>query len=357
MKLLSSVCFFVAFVLPLIGLVSFKRRVDYLAMKRSIAIIPAHNEENVISRIIKDCKLSGFADIWVIADACTDKTVQVVTDLNCRVVEVQCRSKNKALNEAVPIILNGEFPCTGVFFFDADNSIEKDFLVRALPYLEFYPIVQYRVRNLNYGSWTARMYCILMGFNYRVQQAFYNLHLSNIICGTGWACNAEVLQKYPFTNFSNTDFEFAIKVPLKIKFIDGVNVYDEKPDSFVVSLKQRVRWMRGLYQVLFGQYRFYALRKLWILYFPIVGLFMTFLFFRNVLMSPLSVVSNIFLSVFFNALYYGLLLDQYDAKHIKFLDYFTFTFFAFTHYFIMLYAVLTFKNHFWYRTPHKGSVL
>jgi cellulose synthase/poly-beta-1,6-N-acetylglucosamine synthase-like glycosyltransferase len=356
MKWLTSVLFFIAFVLPLIGLVSLKRKVPYLVMKRAIAIIPAHNEENVISRIVKDCKLNGFAEVWVIADACTDKTVQVVTDLNCRVVEVQAHSKNKALNEAVPLILKGEFQDVEVFFFDADNSIEKDFLLRALPYLEFYSIVQYRVRNLNYGSWTSRMYCILMGFNYRIQQAFYNLHLSNLICGTGWACNVKVLQDYPFTNFSNTDFEFAIKTPVKIKFIDGINVYDEKPDSFVVSLKQRTRWMRGLYQVLFGQYRTYAWQKLWVLYFPIIGLVMTFLFFRNVLMFPLSIVSNLSLSLFLNALYYGLILDQEDAKHIKLLDYFTFTFFAFTHYFIMVYAVLTFKNHFWYRTPHKGRV-
>jgi cellulose synthase/poly-beta-1,6-N-acetylglucosamine synthase-like glycosyltransferase len=349
----------IAFVLPLIGLITPKKRLPYIVTRKAIAIIPAHNEESCISNIVKDCKLNGFAQVWVIADSCTDRTVEIATNLNCRVIEVSCHGKNTALNIAVPVILKNESSVTGVFIFDADNRIEKDFLSRAISYLEFYPIVQYRVRNLNYNSWTSRMYCILFSFNFRIQQALSNLHLSNLICGTGWACNAWVLQKYPFSNRCNSDFEFGIKMPLKIQYINSINVYDEKPNSVVVSIHQRVRWTRGIYQVVFGQgyYRTYAWQKLWLFYSPVIGLIFTFLFFSNLFIVPLTVLQNLFLSIFIDALYFSLLLDSQDAKHISLLDCFTYILFSFTHYFIVLYSVLTFKNHFWYRTPHKGGVI
>lgn len=345
------------FVLPLIGLIVRKRVVPVSELCKAIAIIPAYNEERVIGRIIKDCKLAGFNEVWVIADSCTDDTVQIAGMLNCCVIVTSERSKSFSLNVAVPQILKEQSNRTLVYFFDADNHIDNDFLKCSHSFVQFYKIVQFRVRNYNYDTWLSRMYIIMMGYTFRIQEAFYNLHISNLTCGTGWACLCWVLKKYPFNNRTMTDLEYAIKIPLRIKYINSVDVYDEKPSSWSVSVKQRVRWVRGHLQLLLGSYRGYIFQKLYILLFPILDLLIMYLFLSRVIFHTLNFLEIVFLSVCFHVIYFFVLIDYKDLKHVKLHDFITFSFFTLSNYFIVVYAFLTFSKKFWYRTPHKGGVL
>ena len=56
-----------------------------------MAIVPAHNEENVIGNLVESLKNqtypSDLVDIYVIADNCTDKTAEIAKKLGAIVLE------------------------------------------------------------------------------------------------------------------------------------------------------------------------------------------------------------------------------------------------------------------------------
>ena len=70
------------FAISICALINFKDK-PLLENKnhRFMAIIPAHNEENVVENLINSLKKQDYPkelyDIYVIADNCTDKTAQI----------------------------------------------------------------------------------------------------------------------------------------------------------------------------------------------------------------------------------------------------------------------------------------
>ena len=72
---------------------------------RFMAIIPAHNEENVIGNLVESLKKQNYPkelyDIYVIADNCTDSTAEIARNLGAIVYErfdEEHKTKGYALN-------------------------------------------------------------------------------------------------------------------------------------------------------------------------------------------------------------------------------------------------------------------
>jgi len=68
------------------------------SVDKFIAIIPAHNEENVIANSIKSAQKAGFDKVVVILDNCTDNTPIIARGLGCETIFVNYRSKGRALS-------------------------------------------------------------------------------------------------------------------------------------------------------------------------------------------------------------------------------------------------------------------
>ena len=353
-NIFSTFTFIGLILLILLGLIKKRGKVqEKFFPTRIVAVIPAHNEEDSIALVINSAVNAGFDKVYLIGDACTDNTVNIAKELGVEVIEVNARSKSKALNWALPQIIEKEGVNAFFMFFDAGNVFDKDFLKKALPYIKAYPIIQFRTRNANYTHWVSRMFVIMSAFFFKIQIALNNLGLSAILSGFGWGAYGWVLKEFPYEVKSITDdFEYTVRVKYNVQYVDCISVYDEKPESFIVSFKQRLRWTRGYFYLLFTDIKSFR-NKPYLILLPLSFVLWLISIFVLILdWNILTVVSSFAI----NSIMFFVTLDKIDFKMIKFYDIFTFFFFNATNIIVILIALFTFFNTKWFRTPHTGKV-
>lgn len=361
------VMFFVTLFTFLFPFIGYLRRPDHLTeyqancwAAHTVAVIAAHNEQSVINGIIADCWAAHFDEVVVVADRCTDNTATIATTQGARVIFVDCGSKTKALNQAIPQVVLHQDNTAVIMFFDADTHIDSDYLARILPYFQTHDMVQSRVRNLNTNSWVSRMYLIMMGSWGRFQDALTVCHASNILCGTGWGARAATLKRWPQDCRTLTeDLEYTGLTRARIYFARDVDMWDEKPNNFGVSMRQRTRWVRGAWQVVFTRARYFDPSKWYVLAIPLINSWFCVLFFKSLLFTRSSLIAWLFsfvMSSVINMIYYAMLLDRRDLARLTMWDLLTYTAWCFTNYPIVLYGLITWRVSAWYRTPHVGQV-
>jgi cellulose synthase/poly-beta-1,6-N-acetylglucosamine synthase-like glycosyltransferase len=122
---------------------------------RCTVLIPAHNEEAILGLTLES--LAGQTRppdrVVVIADNCTDATVEVARQHQVEVVETVGNTEKKAgaLNQELARILPDAEPCDVVLVMDADSTIAPVFLDSALARLEADPNLA-AVGGLFYGE-------------------------------------------------------------------------------------------------------------------------------------------------------------------------------------------------------------
>jgi cellulose synthase/poly-beta-1,6-N-acetylglucosamine synthase-like glycosyltransferase len=88
-----------------------------------------------------------------------------------------------------------------------------------------------------------------------LNQARYILNTSCSVSGTGFFVAAELIKRNKGWNYHllTEDIEFSVDTILhkeRISFAPGAVIYDEQPVKFKDSWNQRLRWSRGIYQVI-----------------------------------------------------------------------------------------------------------
>jgi poly-beta-1,6-N-acetyl-D-glucosamine synthase len=106
-------------------------------MPRLIALIPAHNEQDGITRTVESLTAQTVAPdrIIVMADNCTDETAQRARAAGAQVQETVGNSAKKAgaLNQGLRSVLPGLSDSDYVICMDADGHLAPDFVENALP--------------------------------------------------------------------------------------------------------------------------------------------------------------------------------------------------------------------------------
>ena len=124
-------------VISLCSLIKLKDK-PYLTNKnhKFMAIVPAHNEEMVVSNLIESLKNQTYDknlyDIYVIADNCTDNTAEVARKAGAIVFErfdPAHKTKGYALQWFLKQKIEENADYDAFFVFDADNIVDKDFIV------------------------------------------------------------------------------------------------------------------------------------------------------------------------------------------------------------------------------------
>lgn len=219
-------------------------------------VIPAHNEEKVISNLLTDLSEMTYPsdrlEVWVVADRCTDATAQVSEDLGARVAERSSGSSGKG--SALAWFL-GTHPLADeeiLIIFDADNRVASDVIGRIVDEVDdghevvqcYLDIVDRDVSAIAEAS--ALSY---WAGNRMVQLARSNLGWSADLGGTGMAFSAEALALAGgFSDSLTEDQELGIRLVLqgeRVEWLHDVRVRDEKPASVGVTVRQRARWMSG----------------------------------------------------------------------------------------------------------------
>lgn len=250
----------------LFGLYRFKEKKKYSPPQNKFAlIVAAHNEELVIGHIVESLKSIDYPkelyDIFVIADNCSDKTLEAASSKGAIVFErVDNKNKGKgyALEWMFKKLSSLDKQYNAVVVFDADNLASKNFLKEMDWKLkEGYKVIQGYLDSKNpHDSWITECYSVAFWTSNRLfQLGRANLGLSNQIGGTGFCVDINLLQEIGWGATCLTeDLEFTCKLVLsgyKVGWCHDAIVYDEKPLTLKQSWRQRKRWMQGFTDVAF----------------------------------------------------------------------------------------------------------
>ncbi len=238
-------------------------------------IIPAHNEEKVIDKLIESVKNIDYPkdlyDIYVIADNCSDDTAQKVKNLKVNVYERfndYKKGKGYALRYGFQRLgfINGSSNYDAAVVFDADNLVKDNFLkAMNTRLLNGEKIIQSYIDSKNPSdNWVTATFSMMFWINDRYNLlSRYNVGLSSVLMGTGMCISSDSLNKIGWDTVTLTeDLEYSIQALLKdtkTTFARETKIFDEKPLSFYASVRQRLRWGRGQLSVLFK----YIPRMLW----------------------------------------------------------------------------------------------
>lgn len=231
---------------------------------RFMAIIPAHNEENVVTELIESLKKQNYPkellDIYVIADNCTDRTAEIAENAGAIVLkrfDEEHKTKGYALQWFLEQKIKEDAPYDAFCIFDADNIVDSNFLKAMNKKLcQGEDVVQgYRDIKNPTDSWVSAGYALFYWtMNRFYHLARYNVGLSPLINGTGFMVRFDVIKPDGWnTNTLTEDIEFSLKRIIngkKLGWATDAIVYDEQPVGFKQSWKQRTRWTVGHIQCL-----------------------------------------------------------------------------------------------------------
>ena len=252
-------------VVSLCALVKLKDK-PYITNKnhKFMAIIPAHNEEAVVSNLIESLKNQTYDkklyDIYVIADNCTDATAEIAKKAGAIVYkrfDPDHKTKGYALQWFLKQKIEENADYDAFFVFDADNIVDKNFITNMNKKLcQGEEVVQgYRDIKNPTDNWITAGYALFYWTMHRLYHlARYNIGLSPLLNGTGFMVKFDVVKPNGWeTETLTEDIEFSLKRIIKGKKLGWATdaiVYDEQPTSFKQSWSQRSRWTVGHMQCL-----------------------------------------------------------------------------------------------------------
>ena len=222
-------------------------------------LIPARNEEEVIKDAIQSFKRQKYPkdnyEIVVVINNTTDNTLGVCNAEGVRYILCERKIKNKgdALKEAFDRLKKEK--TDAYIIMDADNVVNDEFLGEMNKGLNEGTLVAKSSMDIKAkeNTWVSSSYAIY----FFIQSILYSIPRNNIgascaINGTGIMIKKEVIDKFGFNVRTITeDLEFMTLCALnniKIKFVEGAICYAEHPSDFKVSMIQRRRWTKGIYE-------------------------------------------------------------------------------------------------------------
>ena len=244
----------------IIGLLK-KNKIHYSNSKNynTFAIlIPARNESLVIGELIDSLFNLNYPkdkyNIYVIPNNCTDNTKEVAETKGTKIIDcnVKVKTKGDVLNFAFNELKKNK-EIDAYVIFDADNVVHPDFLKYMNDcYNSGYHVAEgFRDAKNPSDNWISGSYSLY----YLMQNVFYNytrmpLGGSASINGTGFMIQKDLIDEKGFETYTLTeDMEFTGQCALngeRIAFVEDAITYDEYPNKFIPSWKQRKRWSAGI---------------------------------------------------------------------------------------------------------------
>lgn len=371
------------------GLFRKKEDVTYKPTKTFAVLVAAHNESEVIAPLIENLKMLDYPremyDIFVICDNCTDNTAEIVRQHGayaCERFDSSKRGKGFGIEWMLDNLWAMPKQYDAVVMFDADNLVEKNFLLVMNDRLcKGARVIQGYLDSKNpYDSWVTLSYAITYWFTNRMWQlARHNLGLPNTLGGTGLCIESNLLKEMGWGATSLTeDLEFAtrcIERGIYPTWAHDTKVYDEKPIDLKASMRQRLRWMQGHYDVA-GRYigsvlrngfkarRLGMLDAALYLFQPMYMLIVTFMsilflsrfFDIGLTLTPILPSWLLFTTtvVFYTLPLMALVLEKVPLK--AYLGLFVIPIFCLTWLPIFFYAFFTKNNQEWSHTKHTRAI-
>ena len=227
--------------------------------KPSVTVmIPAHNEESVISNTVRNILNMDYEnfDIIVIDDRSSDNTASVIKDLEHKYDKVTALIRPKDAFPGKSAVLNDAF----IFFlgeailvFDADATVEPEFLSKLIPYLEPKDVgaVQARkvIRNKNVNLLTRCQN------NEYTMDTHFQVGRDSIKGAVELRGNGELIKRQALDDIGGwnnytlvDDLDMSTRLHIKgwdIRFCPDAVVYEEGIIYLRPLYRQRRRWLEG----------------------------------------------------------------------------------------------------------------
>jgi len=237
------------------------------AEPQSIAVfICAKDEEAVIGDLLSCIKNQDYPKelitTFVVADHCTDNTENIAREAGAVVYK---RSENDGIGKGYALRFLSrkvakDYPegFDSYLVLDADNLIPTNFFQKMNDALRSGYDVATSFRNTkNFGDnfVSAALSIWFIGESRIFCQPRSELGLPSWVGGTGFIMSRNVMESMGEWNYLSIceDFEFTIDQLMKgrsIGFCEEAKIFDEQTTSFMVAQKQKLRWVKGLLQVL-----------------------------------------------------------------------------------------------------------
>lgn len=228
-----------------------------------LVLIPAHDEAAVVGEAVRALAVQDYPRdrfrVVVVADNCGDATAERARAAGADLVLE--RTDRRRLGKGFALAWASEralafFPAEAVCVFDADNVMGPGFLSAMDDRLSAGDlVVQGAVETKNPGdSWVTRASTLGQAVAARLfQRSRDRLGMSVSLAGTGYCIRTEVLRAHPADPSCLTDdHELQLRLlraGIRVAFAPEAITFDEKPITLGASLRQRVRWAQGHWDV------------------------------------------------------------------------------------------------------------
>lgn len=226
-------------------------------------LIPAHNEEKVISYTIEAMQRLDYPadrlDILIINDGSSDATADIVGrysagDSRVRLFNVPRGEGGKGKSRALNLGLR-ETDADFIAVYDADNTPDPSALKYLMAQLLIDPSLgavlgKFRTVNKSRNLLTRFINIETLSFQSMLQAGRWKLFKVATLPGTNFVIRRELLDKLRGWDEEaiTEDSELSIRVykeGFRIKYVPYSMTYEQEPEAWSTWIKQRTRWVRG----------------------------------------------------------------------------------------------------------------
>ena len=280
-------------------------------------LIPAHNEEKVIVQTVTSIINFDYDperyEIIVVNDNSSDNSAELLASLKAkypdrliRIINTDNKTGGKGKSNALNIGFaqsKGEL----IAIYDADNTPEKSALKELV-----YSITKdekagavigkFRCRNKNKNFLTRCINLEGLYFQWMAQAGRWNLFKLCTIPGTNFVIRRTILERMGGwdTKAVTEDTEISFRIYLMgyhIRFCPYSATWEQEPENLSVWFKQRNRWVKGNYYVLFKNLRYLADKHAGVIRFDLLYFLSVYVFFFSA-----SIVSDLIFILSFSGI-------------------------------------------------------
>ena len=266
LRILLGLCY--AYQIVYLFLPLFRKKVlpDTRELRRYAILIAARNEEAVLPHLLESIHSQDYprelVQVFVVADNCTDSTALVARQGGAEVFirhNTHQVGKGYALNFLLEQIGQtwGWDRFDAFLVFDADNVLQPDYItqINKVCCAGYDVFCGYR-NSKNFGTnWVSAGHSLwFLHDSTHLNASRMALGNPCTVTGTGFGFTRRIVEKYCGWNFFTLteDIEFSFRCisdGVKMGYCQDAILYDEQPETFRQSWRQRTRWVQGGLQV------------------------------------------------------------------------------------------------------------
>lgn len=221
-------------------------------------MIPAHDEESVIENTICNILAMDYEnfEVIVIDDRSSDNTAAVIKDIESKYDKVKALIREKDAFPGKSAVLNDAFKIAkgeAILVFDADATVDSDFLSKLVPHLEPKDVgaVQARkvIRNKNVNLLTKCQN------NEYTMDAYLQVGRDSVKGAVELRGNGELIKRQAIEDIGGwnnytlvDDLDMSTRLHIKgwdVRFCSDAIVYEEGICYLKPLYRQRRRWLEG----------------------------------------------------------------------------------------------------------------